>query len=238
VHAIFIKQAKKLAKAISAHMGKASTPFDELMDSIDWEGWEEFMDLFGKQLVLMGKLGTKEAYAQIDFNDPKVLELANIAAIKYAEERSAELVGKRVLDDGSIVDNPNSDYTINEATREMIRADVVQAMEEGMSNDDLEKVLQDHFAFSAQRAETIARTETAVADTNGNKVLYRESGQVQEKQWIVGADCCDECAELNDEVVDLEDMFSDGSDVPPAHPNCRCDFLPLLVQAEEAEGEE
>ena len=89
-------------------------------------------------------------------------------------------------------------------------------------------MLEENYAFSEARAETIARTETANADCQGNLAVYKESGVVAQKQWIVGAGCCDECQELDGEIVDLDDNFSTGDDAPPAHPNCRCDYVPLI----------
>lgn len=175
---------------------------------------------------------------QIDANDPSALELANEDAIEYANTRAAELVGKKVDEDGSVVDNPNSAYSIEDSTREMIRGDVAQAMEEGLSNDELADMLAENYAFSDARAETIARTETATADTQGNLALYTRSGQVDQKEWITGAGCCDECAAIDGEVVPLDAEFSIGVDAAPAHPNCRCDFLPILSDEDDTEGDD
>lgn len=234
VKGIFKSQLAKLTSTLEKLQKDAPLP-DDPFKGIQWAGWEEFNDLFGTSLALAAKLGVQEAYVQIDLNDKGALNLANEGAIEYAKTRSAELVGMRYNSSGELVENPNADYSIDEATRELIRSDVTTAMEEGWSNDDLAEVLADNYAFSDQRAETIARTETAFADTNGNMSMYVESGIVESKQWIVGADCCPDCAELDGEVVGLDEQFSDGSDCPPAHPNCRCDFIPILNEAEPTE---
>ena len=116
----------------------------------------------------------------------------------------------------------------------MLRADVADAIEEGLSNDDLADQLAENYAFSDDRAETIARTETAFADVAGNLEAYKASGQVDGKRWLAAPDCCDDCQELDGEVVGLDEEFpNDGGDGPPAHPNCRCDLLPVLTNLDD-----
>lgn len=234
---IFQKQAKAIAASVVSKVAKADN-VDDLLDDDSWAAWQEFNDLFGKQLVTAGEIGTQSAYAQLDLNDASTLELANQDAIEYAAERSAYLVGKRINKDGDIVENPNSDYRIDDATREMLRGDVTTAMEQGLSNDELADMLAENYAFSEERAMTIARTETAFADTNGNKAIYVNSGIVDSKKWIVGDGCCPECEELRDEVVGLDEEFSNGVDIPPAHPNCRCDFLPIVGELQQDDSED
>lgn len=229
LHKALTTQLKTLAAHVVSKFDKGAVPKPgDPLDGFEWTGWDEFEDLFGKYIVSSAKGGVADAYLQLNLDDPDTLDLANESAIEYASERAAELVGKRVDGNGDIVDNPNPAYSVEETTREMIRGDITRAMEEGMSNEDLADLLADNYAFSEDRAMTIARTETAAADTQGNHALYTQSGQVAQKKWIVGDGCCDECQELDGEIVDLDADFSNGVSVPPAHPNCRCDFLPLL----------
>jgi SPP1 gp7 family putative phage head morphogenesis protein len=241
VHAIFQSQLAKITSKLEK-IQKDINLNDDPLKGIDWEGWEEFNDLFGRSLSLTAKSGANMAYAQIDIDNPEALELANTGAIDYAKSRAAELVGKRINDDGDIVDNPNSEYSVDDATRELIRSDITTAMEEGWSDDDLAAALEDNYAFSSDRAMTIARTETAFADTNGNMELYSASGVVDTKEWIVGAECCPDCAEIDGQIVGLDEKFigPDGEelDCPPAHPNCRCDFIPGLSESTEPPTEE
>ena len=164
--------------------------------------------------------GGAAALAQIGIvDDESIVSQVNERAIEYARDRSAEMVGKKWVD-GELIDNPNAEWVIDEATRDMLRADVTQAIEEGWSNDRLADAIAENYAFSDQRAETIARTETAFADVQGNLAGYKASGVVAAKQWLAAPDCCDDCQEIDGEVVDLDGVFSDGSDGPPAHPNC------------------
>ena len=112
-------------------------------------------------------------------------------------------------------------------------------MQDGWSNDTLAEALSDNYGFSADRADMIARTETAYADVAGNLDAYRVSGVVTDKKWITGEGCCELCDELNSDTIPIEDNFDfygEEMDGPPGHPNCRCDVVPIL-DTESAPGE-
>lgn len=166
--------------------------------------------------------------------DQSIVNQVNERAVQYARDRAAEMVGKKWVGN-VLIDNPNVAWRIDEATRAMLRRDLVAAVEEGASNDAIAERIRDSYVFSDERAITIARTETAFADVAGNVAAYRASGQVASKEWLVAEDCCDDCQALDGEVVPLDAKFSDGSEGAPAHPNCRCDVLPVLIDLDEAD---
>jgi len=74
-----------------------------------------------------------------------------------------------------------------------------------------------------QRAETIARTESAAAAVHGELESYKEAG-VGEVEFSAASDCCDICFEYDG------DRYTVGESrgVLPLHPNCRCDWLPVI----------
>lgn len=202
-------------------LGKAGASDDEInriLDSLslDWEVLASDMTPIIQRIL---QDSGAEALDQIDAVTARSLELVNARAVEYAKERAADLV-----------------TSISESTRNMLRSDVVDALESGASNDTLAATLEDNYAFSGSRAEVIARTETAYADVQGNLDAYKISGVVEFKQWITGAGCCDLCDELNGETIPLDDAFmtDDGEiDGPPYHPNCRCDVLPITKETTE-----
>ena len=204
---------------------------DELMQAIDAKG---LTAVAGDIRALLEKVAIDGGVIALDqvgiVDDEAMLSVVNQEGVDYAADRAAELIGMRYDANGDLIDNPRAEYAIDDATREMLREDVAQALAEGWSNDRLADVLEQNYAFSPERAETIARTETAFADVAGNLNGWRASGLVESKEWIVGAGCCDECLELDGVIVGLDAEFpGDGGDGPPLHPNC---FLPgTLVSA-------
>jgi len=235
-----------LQRTIGAYLGKkgeeVAGDFAEAFDG--WAGTAgelvadvtvSFADLVPEILDTLKAIagdGVEAAAAQITLTDVDATKLAFGKAEAWATDRAAELVGMKWVD-GELVTNPNAEWSITETTRDMIRGQVSQAIEEGWSNQQLATAIQDGTGFDDSRAEMIARTETAFADIQGNKATYeaaRESGIGVKWQWVTAGDdlVSDEC-EMNDgEIRDIGDPFPSGATEPPQHPNCRCDCLPIV----------
>lgn len=78
-----------------------------------------------------------------------------------------------------------------------------------------------------KRAEVIARTEMGRAVFDEKQDRYDEMG-VEQVQWITVSPC-DECAEIDQEVVPIGESFSNGwSSVDDSHPNCNCTIAPVI----------
>lgn len=220
---------------------------NRILAEMDMEGWAVVVENVQPFLEKVFNEGGMAALAQLGIASPDdapptgwdgpqvlprgVLDQVNEKAVDYAKDRSAELVGMKYNADGGLVENADAQWRITDSTRDMLRSDVAQAIEEGWSNDQLAQALQDNYAFSPERAENIARTETAFADTAGSMATYRESGVVAQKTWIVGDGCCEICQELDGETIGIDEMFDvdgDQLDGAPAHPQCRCAVIPVI----------
>lgn len=226
--------AASLAKQISAKIGKVDqSEIDRILADLDMSDLVELVGNIDDVLAELTADGAFQALVQIGMNDnASIVNQANDRAVAWANDRAAEMVGKKWVD-GELVDNPNAKWSIEESTREMLRADVADAIDQGWSNDTLADNLAESYAFSDERAMTIARTETAFADVAGNVEAYQASGIVSGKEWITADDdkVSDECQGNADEgVIAFEDEFSSGAMWPPEHPNCRCDVVPSLTE--------
>ncbi len=160
----------------------------QIMKQLKLEGWSVMMDASEEVLAWITKDGIYKALLQIGMSDEAITEAMSTKAFAYAKQRAAELVGKRILPDGTIIDNPNQKWFIEQGTRDLVRGDVAKAVEEGWSTKKLQDALEGSYAFSEDRAETIARTEIALADSRGNAIAYKESGVVSGKEWILGSE--------------------------------------------------
>ena len=206
--------AAQVVAARNALNKGANDDIQHILDSLDMNGWQMLLGQIGPLLEQIVKDGVRQGFMQAGVVDDidRLLTLTNDFAVRYARERGTALI-----------------TDISESTRNMLRRDIAAALEAGDSNDVLATVLQRGYAFSPERAEMIARTETAFADVEGNIEAYKQSGQVSGKQWITGAGCCDLCDELDGKIVPLNKPFPGGRSGPPLHPNCRCDVLPVLI---------
>jgi hypothetical protein len=192
-----------------------------ILGGLDLDGINAVVAGIQENLEKVAQDGAAMALTQINYDAEGITDLLDERALAYAQDRAAELVGKKWVD-GELVDNPNAEWSIAENTREMLRGDISQAIEEGWSNDKLASVIEENYGFSPERSEMIARTETAFADVAGNMEAYRESGLVSGKEWIMGSehDLDDECNEnAAAGVVPLDEPFPSGDMDPPAHPN-------------------
>lgn len=242
-----VKEADALSKALRGVFAQMTDSVIKQLDGLrkadgadelSFEEWVEQLEgSIEKHLISVVKSGAKEAYQQLAIDNPDAFTLANDDAVEWAKTQAADMVGMTYLD-GELVPNPNAEMNILESTREMIRADVSQALDEGWTTGELADRLKESYAFSDTRAEMIARTETARADVQGSLILYKESGVVEAKQWITGAECCDDCQALDGVEVPMDANFpGEGGDGPPLHPQCRCDVIPVVQQSQDTEGE-
>ena len=94
-------------------------------------------------------------------------------------------------------------------------------------------------------AERIARTESATASSMGRLMEYKESGVCTGKEWLTAIDerTRESHAEIDGQVVGLDEMFTLGSGVQTEGPglsgeaeediNCRCEALPVVGEPGE-----
>ena len=91
---------------------------------------------------------------------------------------------------------------------------------------ELGSVLDDDFREAYNNARRLVRTETARVQNRATQDRYKEAGFTK---WRVIAepDCCDVCADLAEQVFDIDDL------VIPAHPNCRCAMSAITESLDE-----
>ena len=85
----------------------------------------------------------------------------------------------------------------------------------GPTAAEMGSVLDASFREAYNNARRLVRTETAHVQNKATQDRYREAGFTKYR-IIAEPDCCDVCADLAEQVFDIDDL------VIPAHPNCRC----------------
>lgn len=112
--------------------------------------------------------------------------------------------------------------TTQEATLERIRAHASAEQE----------IEQRAAAMRTERARTIARTEANAAMNRGNRAAWRDAvakglidAHAYQREWLTvlpAPGVCEVCEPLDQKRAPIHGVYVDGSDGPPAHPNCRC----------------
>jgi len=211
--------AKKLNKAddINSLSEDDRQSIQAILDELELDGISiDIVDSITPEIIRAYKQAGILGVEQVGINvDSDMTDLLDKGALDYAELRAGELI-----------------KDLTDTTLDELRDIISQALEDGLSPDELSDAIEEMGVFGASRSDMIARTELAFAHVKGNVDGWRETGLVEGKRSILGDnheidDECDECVDAG--VVPLDDEFIPGYDFPPYHPNCVCDVLPVLI---------
>lgn len=246
VHTQLQKVAKDVAKQLTAKLTKVDEDvlqeIEDLLDQLDLDGMAKLAGTLTDTLKSLFREAEDEGLVLAGIEESVgMAKQLDVRALEWSRNRSAELVGRRVLDDGSVIDNPNALYSILETTRDLLRTTVADAVEAGFGTKELTNSILESFAFSESRAEMISRTELANAMTEGNVAAWRESGQVTTKRSLLGNNenhGQDDIDNSEEGWIDFEDDFQSGDFGPPYHPNCVCALQPGVSDEEDQPDED
>ncbi|MDE2426914.1 MAG: phage portal protein [Elusimicrobia bacterium] len=208
--------AEQVAQAESR--GNAVLDAQALADQVDLTPIAEAEKQLVESIQASAQGGAQSALTELSIGDADLTKLVNTRAVDWAKRRAADLI-KSDGTGGELID----------ATRNLIRSTIEQAAQEGWSARTLSNELQDTYAFSRDRAMTIARTELAMAYSNGAMQGYIASGVVKGKKWILDPDPCPVCrANAAQGEIPLLQAFQGGVMTSPQHPRCRCTVAPIV----------
>ncbi|MGF3025559.1 phage portal protein [Methylobacterium aquaticum] len=233
----------KVTKAAPApeDMEQARRDADEFLDRLDFSDLEAVAPGVAEDLSRVATDTVRRTMAQVGADSLDTLvDQVNAGAVAQARARAAQLVGMRWDEDGTLVEARRASYRIDDTTRAMLRETIASGLERNIGSDAIADEIEGAYAFSAERALTIAETEVAAVNGQASLESYhaaREAGVGVRKQWWAAPGCCAVC-EANAEAgaIDLDEPFPSGDDTTPAHPKCRCVVGPVVEDRPEAVG--
>lgn len=171
-----------------------------------------------------------------------LFDRVNEDAVAFARDRAAEMIGMKYNKKGDLVNNPDAKYAISDTTRNDVKNIISNGLKDNIGRDAIIAQLEDAPAFSAERAEMVARTEIARANSQGELISYKAArdnlGLTITKSWMVADAPCEICEGNGDAgELELEADFPSGDDAPPGHPNCRCALETNVTDNNENEEE-
>jgi SPP1 gp7 family putative phage head morphogenesis protein len=172
----------------------------------------KFTEVVLPRITEMVKVNGTAAAAEIGI----AFDVTNPEVIKWIKKRCGFLI-----------------KSISDTTLEKLRKTLAEGVADGESIPKLASRISGVYdEAKGYRAVRIARTETISASNQGALQAYRQSGAVEKKEWLTAFDerTCEECAAMNEEVVDINNNFSCGVDAPPLHPSCRCAIIPVIKE--------
>lgn len=187
--------------------------------SYDWAGW---WDRYGAEVARELAVAYESVLAEAGFVAGPAID-AHQLALRWAERRAAELLALE------------GRHSVAAHTYRRVLEVVKDGIEKGESIRQIKNRLRaDPLSFDARRAETIARTETAVVQGEGKLQAFQSIGY-EGKRWLTAHDervdmgnASGPCI-LNEQdgPIRLGAPFSSGHATVPAHPRCRCTILPV-----------
>lgn len=159
---------------------------------------------------------------------------AKLPTITLAKEHAASRAGNLLSLNGS--------DSLVATTKQRVRQLVEQNLASGDTLRNLKNQLRADFGFSASRAETIARTETATSLGEG-KLRAMQSRGTSGKAWDVDGKPCPICIGNADAgIISIDDAFPSGHMTVPAHPRCECtieprEYAPVAGASVDTQGE-
>jgi hypothetical protein len=184
-----------------------------------------------KKLVQIGSKAARTVYE-------KELDPGTLATTieQTARDSIAQLVGKRINPDGTIVDNPDAYYRISDATRAAIRESIATSISLGEDQAAASKRLSDTLKNDTNRAELVAQTEAVNGYQQGMYSTAKATGAIGKESTYLGPtrkynrktksykvgkpDICGENAAQG--AIPINRPFISGHQAPAYHPRCRC----------------
>ena len=188
------------------------------------DDWQEIADSADEYLTDSALAGASNGSLQLEISDEGMLGGINETARTWAQDRAAELVGKKWDADGNLIDNPNAKWAISDTTRDKVKEIITRLFEQDhVSLRDVENQIEATGVFGDVRASTIARNEIARSQTQGNLKAWRESKLVKSVNWVLSPDhdSPDDC----DSAADASPYELDAIPSIPLHVNCLCSLL-------------
>lgn len=225
--ALYLKQqtaALQMSDSIKAAAKKPPQVDVNIFDPNDLDPEDDiFQQAVHDPILLSISIGAQAA--QTIYKMELGLGPASQAVMQAAQTRTAALVGKKVLKDGTVVDNPNSKLNVNDTTRDQISQSISTSLQLNETVDEATdrlvgnvSGLNDDYA----RASMIASTESVNAYTQGSLIFGDQSGATG-KEWYTAGAKDDICLDNESQgPINIDDSFDSGDDGPPGHPNCNC----------------
>ena len=181
--------------------------------------WDEIVDSMTTSLMAAYLVGAEEALQQLGMVSQDINDAASKAAVEYANNRAAEMIGKKYVDE-KLVESPSAKYVIANTTKDDLLDVVTQASQDDLSITEMMERIKMAGTFSDLRSQFIAKNERAVAQSVGHISMWKASGRIKLVNVVLSDahnvyDLCDEHSSNGPYTLE-------NCPIIPAHPYCAC----------------
>ena len=207
---------------LSISEGREPTPAD--LYKLD-----KYWQLQGQLKVELQKLGDKQAALMSKKFEDQYINIYNALALQdsgmFSEvdrETAHQMINQIWCADGQSWSNRI--WTNTNKLQQALNDNLINCVLTGKKTTQLKQILQEQFAVSYNRADSIVRTEMAHIQTQAAQQRYKDYGIQEVEVWADEDERrCDVCGKLH------ETRYPSNGALPiPAHPNCRCCVIPVV----------
>ena len=190
--------------------------------------WNLLINAVKTDLLAAAQAGAEEGLSQLGESSEELKQSINATLEEYAEDRAAEMVGKKYIGQ-ELVDDPAAKFVISESTRDDLEDLVSISLDKNESVEQMVERIISASTFNDIRSQLISKNETAMAQVKGHLAAWYLSNKVKR----VGIKLSDAHTEI-DECDDLAAKTYLISECPviPAHPNCMCTVIATETEKE------
>ena len=197
---------------------------ESVANDVDLTTWVTVAGILRPDMESVAREQADMAVAQLKGGEAE-MAAARQTAEKAASDRAAQMVGFKWTDTGELVPDPDSERNLVNTTRKGIAVQVRNALEDGMTRDEMSAAIAGSAAFSDFRAGAIAESELITIDSSAAALGWVAASAVARKVWILNpahpvTDICDINAAAG--AIPVTEPFPTGVMGPLAHPGCIC----------------
>lgn len=207
---------------LSISEGREPTPAD--LYKLD-----KYWQLQGQLKVELQKLGDKQAALMSKQFEDQYINIYNALALQdsrmFSEvdrETAHQMINQIWCADGQSWSNRI--WTNTDKLQQALNDNLIDCVLTGKKTTQLKQILQEQFAVSYNRADSIVRTEMAHIQTQAAQQRYKDYGIQEVEVWADEDERrCDVCGKLHKTRYPIN-----GALPIPLHPNCRCCIIPVV----------
>lgn len=207
---------------LSIENGKEPTVADLYKLDTYWQGQTQLMEM-------LKALGNKETELLSEMFIKQYQNIYESMAIPGAEAFNTLDVTKaaQIIDSIWAADGKAWSARIWENTAllaETLEQELIHCVVSGKKTSELKILLQERFGVSYRRADMLVRTEMAHITVSAAQHRYEDAGITEVEVWADKDERrCEHCGTLHGKRYPIN-----GKIPIPAHPNCRCNVLPVV----------
>lgn len=216
----FIETYNKVLLSVAE--GREPTPADLYKLDSYWQGQAQLRDI-------LKQLGNKEAELLSAQFIQQYIDIYNNTAIPGVEAfNTVDIeIARQVVESIWCADGKSWSERIWDNIAELMQTledELTNCLITGKKTTELKQILQNRFNVSYHRADMLIRTEIAHITTQAAQKRYTDYGVEMVEVWADKDERqCEYCGTLHMK------RYPVGGKMPiPAHPNCRCNLIPVV----------